>query len=640
MSPAREPSNGALLPRGARVRAALHVWLANLGLACVTASSWLSHALPADSALGWLFPRLALLASVILLSLPVYLLAWIAANLLRREAWLGWSGALLWTAFQAAVWFDTRIFDLFRYHVNGLVWDTIQHDHGDSVVISVRDRVIVATALIVLLVLERALHHWRATRVLERSALGREHPWFLRPRPVWSLVLLVLVGEKALYAVGDLRRDRNVTSVARLFPLYQRLTVKGVASRVFGMDFEELPEVRLGSESRVLCYPRAPIEAPEDGPRPNVLLLVVDSLRPDALSSEIAPRIARWAEGARAFRDHASTGNATRFGLFGLFFGVHGVYWRPFYEEKLSSVLIDVLIQRGYRFGLFSTAKLSSPAELRSTAFVRIEERVEDELKRDGRGKAGGDVECARRLAAFLDAGAGDPRPWFAFLMLDSPHQPYDFPRADPPFQPYLDDIDYLSASGEMSARDRELAWNTYCNSVRHVDGVVGTVLDDLEARGLASSTLVILTGDHGEEFGEHGFFGHTSNFTATQVRVPFLMRGPSVAPGEELRPTSHVDLVPTLLELMGVARERRADYSNGANLLDPPPARVRVSAGWDELGVWTPSGILLVPYESTGGGTEVYDYDWNLVLDDAPVLRAEAGALKDLARECATFLR
>ena len=61
---------------------------------------------------------------------------------------------------------------------------------------------------------------------------------------------------------------------------------------------------------------------------------------------------------------------------------------------------------------------------------------------------------------------------------------------------------------------------------------------------------------------------------------------------------------------------------------------------GWNELGVWTPNGILRVPLSIFEFDIEVYDYEWTLVTDDSEVLRAEAETLERLGAECNRFLR
>src|SRR6185436_19908466 len=106
------------------------------------------------------------------------------------------------------------------------------------------------------------------------------------------------------------------------------------------------------------------------------------------------------------------------------------------------------------------------------------------------------------------------------------------------------------------------------------------------------------VTGDHGEEFLECGFWGHTSNFSPQQTEVPFLLRGPGIEAGREHRPTSHVDVPATLLEFLGADPRTRAAWCLGENLLDPPEERARVLAGWSDLGLALDDQIVRIPFD------------------------------------------
>ena len=98
-----------------------------------------------------------------------------------------------------------------------------------------------------------------------------------------------------------------------------------------------------------------------------------------------------------------------------------------------------------------------------------------------------------------------------------------------------------------------------YDGEVAFTDFHIGRVLDALEASPLAGRTVVVLTGDHGEAFGEHGEFFHGREVWDEIVRVPLVIRVPGVKPRRITRRVSHVDLEPTILELAGVAADAGA---------------------------------------------------------------------------------
>ena len=121
---------------------------------------------------------------------------------------------------------------------------------------------------------------------------------------------------------------------------------------------------------------------------------------------------------------------------------------------------------------------------------------------------------------------------------------------------------------------DPTLFFNRYKTSVHFVDSVVKQVLDKLKETGDLDNTVVIITGDHGQEMNDNrmNFWGHNSNFTDAQVNVPFVIIAPGVNSktidwtADEL--TSHQDVVPTLMKnYLGVTNDIK-DYSVGEDLL------------------------------------------------------------------------
>lgn len=92
-----------------------------------------------------------------------------------------------------------------------------------------------------------------------------------------------------------------------------------------------------------------------------------------------------------------------------------------------------------------------------------------------------------------------------------------------------------------------------YDQEIRFTDLHIGRLIDDLERRGLYDRTAIVITGDHGEGFGEHGIDLHGYHLYAAQTRVPFIVRVPGLAPVRVTTPASHVDILPTLANLAGL---------------------------------------------------------------------------------------
>src|SRR5262249_44097261 len=127
------------------------------------------------------------------------------------------------------------------------------------------------------------------------------------------------------------------------------------------------------------------------------------------------------------------------------------------------------------------------------------------------------------------------PGKFFSFVHFYDAHAPYDPPD---PFRP----------------KDGKLP-DLYRGELRYVDSVIGKLYDRLASRGVWNDTILIITGDHGEMLGEHKEMGHGYFVYQQVLRVPLIV----VIPGQTTKtvrdnPVQLVDLMPTILDLVGVA--------------------------------------------------------------------------------------
>ena len=108
-------------------------------------------------------------------------------------------------------------------------------------------------------------------------------------------------------------------------------------------------------------------------------------------------------------------------------------------------------------------------------------------------------------------------------------------------------------------------------------------IFDYLEARpDLSAKTIIIVTGDHGEEFFEKGRLGHNSAFVEEQIRTPLVIHVPGQGHNVVTHITSHTDIVATLAPLLGV-RNNASDYTVGQSLFSPDYDRkAYMVCGWD----------------------------------------------------------
>lgn len=501
---------------------------------------------------------------------------------------------------------DARVYQLFGFHLNGLVL-ALLFQGGLLRQLGLPGLAWFAIAVAILGVV--ALGTWM-TRLLRSPSARR---WALRPRYLLGLLPILLAGQgMAIWYDANQRGD--VLAAVQAVPWVQTATARRtmVAWGLAGpRGTDDLLRAEAVSGS-ALEYPRTPLqcEAPE---ALNVVLLVVDSLRFDMLSPQQMPHLSRFAEHAWRAEHHYSTGNNTMHGMFGLFYGLPALHTNTMIHHRRGPVLLDQLARSNYQFLLYGGASLQG-ARLDRAVFVQTDAPLRtapDDVAQDRRDRHV--VEQLRDALRVQVPG----NPFFAFVLLDSAHTPYAVPdTAERRFLPQARSGDHLKVARHT---DPVPLFNRYRNAVLKADALLGDVLLTLDHSGLADNTVVIVTSDHGESFRDLGQndWGHNSNFSDYQVRVPLLIRWPGRAPMSETAVTSHMDLAPTLMRHLLGCPAPASDYAAGLDLFaDLPRQRPLLIESWTSRAVRLGQDTLLLrPY-----GIEVRDAQYRPVPQASPV--------------------
>ena len=624
-------------------RPAFALWLVLLGnYAALLAVCRDFAALDADrEPLAALWTGAVYLTYPLLYLLPALAIAWFAERFARRVAGkargslataLAWAPTpLVFAAVQLVLYADRRVHALYGFHLNGFVWNLVSTSGGVASLGAGSSAVLAVAAIAAgVLAAETALvaAAWRWG--------GRERPSRLRSRRLVAGfaagIALLSIGERIGYGVAHFRGYGPVLARSEAFPFYVPFRFVGLAKR---LGFRPAPIDPLNAELRSaqVRYPLAPIRFRPDAPRWNVVVLCSESLRADSLDAERMPATWRFAADATRFTEHVSSGDGTRMGVFGLFYGLPGPYWFPFLAEQRAPVLLSALRERGWDVRGFTSDDFHYP-EFDRTVFAGLDRSVLREGGGTGKKSWERDREQVDAIRTYLD-GRDPERPFFLYAFFESPHARYDFPPETAVHTPYLADLDYVTMDLQ---RDIALIQNRYWNSVRHLDTQLERVFDALAERGLLDSTIVVVTGDHGEEFLENGRWGHNSAFSEQQIRVPFVLRVPGGRQAVVDRITSHLDVAPTLLDALGVANPP-SEYSLGQSLLaaDPPRRYVLVS-DWSRVAYVDRDAKATFPTRRmTFFQHEVADRHDAPVAEPEPWLRAHAsdfaGVLSELAR-------
>ena len=396
---------------------------------------------------------------------------------------------------------------------------------------------------------------------------------------------------------------------------------------------------------------------------PNVLLISIDDLRPDRLGAygyarDTSPAIDSLARRGTVFENAFSAAPWTLPShmsmMTSLYPSEHGINPTPTLRPEVRTlpVLPDrfVTLAERLREGGYTTAAFTNGTYVEGRLGFRqgfdryLEVRPLHAVPL-----------LQREVLGWLRA---EPRrPFFVFLHAFEVHQPFAPPEAsirelgeEPPALRSFGLLEQgLVRRGEQEVTPHLLATVglLYDAGIRYTDGLIAAVVAELEARGELDRTLIVLTSDHGEEFYEHGSFGHGPTLYDEVLRVPFVWSGPGVARGRRLgAPASLLDIMPTILDLLGFPLEGQHSGVSVAPLLDPAadPAALREAGAPRVLYAETRSfgghriaarrGSHKAILDLASGSLELYD-----LLPDPAETRDLSETMPSVARELRALL-
>ncbi|MBM3319242.1 MAG: sulfatase [Candidatus Eisenbacteria bacterium] len=362
--------------------------------------------------------------------------------------------------------------------------------------------------------------------------------------------------------------------------------------------------------------------------RPNLLILMIDTLRNDHVSwndypRRTTPRLDRFVERGTVFTHLVSQAPHTKEScatlLTGLYPSTHTAVEHDALPESAHTLAED-LQGRGYRtfcssantyispvFGfdqgfetlvtlpvittyknglghaLLRGVRRFGPLPVVSTGLdllISIEKRLFWEIEHDAAALAAPEV-----IDPFLDwIGENDKEPFFAYLHFLEPHATYEPPApydalfsggydGDPVIRPPSTAGVFAPANRAraLPEAERRNMIDRYDGEIAYLDEEIGRLIDAIETRGLIERTLIVVVADHGETFYEHGSWGHGHSLYEEELRVPFaLIRPGSVPSGRRIDSMARmVDVMPTLLDLLGLDPPEGMQGSSFAGLLE-----------------------------------------------------------------------
>lgn len=334
----------------------------------------------------------------------------------------------------------------------------------------------------------------------------------------------------------------------------------------------------------------SPVASRDVGDSRGTILLVVDTLRADAISPygaprESSPNLHAFSEVGTVFEDVTAQASWTRPAVASLLTSKHPSGHQTMSKasilpdslltlaeamkeagRKTAAVVTNYNLEAGYGFSqgfdqyryLAPARYLGAPKRANRLAAYNVFRLLREKLITTGREarffyRDGRTVNTVglELLDQIVD------QDFFLYLHYMEPHDPY-----------FGEDGSYARVSQvNPPASMRNQIQTAYAQEVHRWDRIFGEFLDEIKARGLLDRVDIIVTADHGEEFLDHGGWWHGETLYQEQVHIPLLAAGPSFPPAVIMTLSRQIDIAPTLLASIGAETPKTWE---GLNLLDP----------------------------------------------------------------------
>lgn len=550
--------------------------------------------------------------------------------------------AVAWTSFlELLLVVDMVVLHNWGYHINGLVINLMFTPGGFSAM-GLDAATIIPSCLLVLAFLALNILLAVATCKWRRLDPALEAMRKIRPWKTWTacaLAVALFVSSLFIQGVSDFFRRKEVLSATASYPVTFTIRIRRFMKKL-GFTQPPREDTPFDDESdrvSALNYPERPIQRETPETPLNIIWLTSESLRADHLNARTMPNAWRLAGQGVHATDHYSGGHGTRNAMFSMFYGLYGNNWNSFLNAKRGPLLFDWLREDGYLFNVQTSARFTYP-EFDQTIFASIPSGDMKEMD-DSAPSWVRDVKAVDRILGFLEARAADGKPFFCFQFFEGTHAPYNFDPERPLIKEYMPKINYATVSDE----DAQLLYNRQVNAAHDIDRQIGRILDFLEKHPeVKERTIIVINGDHGEEFYEKGRLGHNSTFVDEQLKTPLVITIPGVEYRTVAHRTHHTDIIPTIAPFLGVKNPPK-DYSVGESILDDGYDRqFYVSCGWKLDCFITRDYKYILP---TGTGAKYYGRNLSTgddkpLGDDGEFLRRYAKMLVQANHDMMRFVK
>jgi len=486
----------------------------------------------------------------------------------------------IFTIFTALIGVDIIVYNQYHFHLNGVILAMLfSHAASEIFDFTWLEYTTLAAGILLILIAEILIAFGTWNLFVKRNLARGWGKWvavFLFSSFFLSFNMLLYSGNYPIF--------RYFFTSSRILPLYNNLFIASLRGENISSKMQQLNAINIVQPplpSKPLHYPLHPLHCSKPGKKFNIVFIIIDSWRFNMLDPSITPHLFNFSKKTLLFKNHVSGGNSTEPGIFTLFYAIPANYWTSTLNQHVRPVLIDELIKANYRIGVFESAHIAGP-DFRENVFYGIPNIPK---KTPGKTPKDRDITITKAFQKFIVNTKSENSPFFSFLFYDSAHS-YCDNNWDAPLKPIITVCNRLTRGSQKD--DRLLYFNRYKNALTFIDKEIGKVLQTLRKRDLLKNTIIVITGDHGQQFNDNhlGYWGHASNFTHYQIGTPLIIYWPGKNHHIFTYPTSHFDIAPTLLTQLFGCTNPMSDYSAGMGLFNPHNRPYLIIGSYTNFGV------------------------------------------------------
>lgn len=516
---------------------------------------------------------------------------------------------------------NSQVYAIYHFHINGFVLSMV-FGEGAGEIFNFDIMLYLKEIALFLMVAAIVVGTWYASY----------HLWKKRQKAyAWTIAGCIIgctLFAHLCHIYGAFYQQPSVMKSSALLPYYFPTTANGLLLKLGCTPPRECMIQMNGKQSADIQYPIQPLQKEKMNPDslPNIIFILIDSWNTRSLTAECMPNAYQFAQQNQWFSNHVSGSNGTRSGVFSLFFGLSCYYWESFDPAHIQPLFIKRLQELGYEIQTYPSATFADPPFGRvifgGVPGIHTETKGNTPLERDTR--------IAEEFISDSHQHKKSGKPFFSFLFFDLPHS-FGLPAdKNKRFQPTWAYADYTKLSNDM---DPTPFWNMYRNCCYQDDLLLGRIFETLKKEGLMDNTIIILSGDHSQEFNEnhHNYWGHNGNFSKAQIGVPMIWHVPGTKPQKFMHRTTHYDVVPTLMKNHLGIKNNPADYSMGKMMMDKTPRL------WHVVGSNLNYAFIInndtILEKTADGALDVYDAHMNPVKNYRLPAKQFDKAIKQLNR-------